>query len=204
MSLQQFLNTFNNIDASNYYVIDPVNFFTVDVKFDTEMKLPVEDLSPFIQGINLPDFTVAQDAVTETLVGTMQMHKMFLTPTSQTFTMTLINTKAPIIENWIYPWLREVTSPNWNYANVPFTKAKFTIDLSSHANIKYVLNGVRPTNLKTIQPTHELGGVTRDVTFTFDYMYVIADENMIEPGFGSQIKTLARNLVSKAGKTIGL
>jgi len=205
MSLAKFLSTFNNVKGSNVYSIDPLNFFAVDITYSEGSSVKHTDLigdtelGLFIQSIELPTLTVTADTAAETIVGTIQTHKMYITPSDQTFRMSIINTKHPLIENWIYPWMREVTYPEWQYKNYPYTKGEMTIDFTEHTNIKYVLNGIRPTSISPIRPTQEVDQkMTREVTFTFDYMYVLCSK---EANTGSNI---FRSIFQKAAKTVGL
>jgi hypothetical protein len=214
MALSDFLNTFNNMKGSNAYVIDPIKTFKVNISYDAggersnvdhEFILGLDkDISPFIQRISMPTFTVAADTA-ETLMGNFQVHKLILTPDQQTFSMEIINTKAPLLENWLYPWMREITSPRWIYKNRPYTIAKMEIDLTSHANVKYVFNGVRPTSLPLIDPSQEVPqNITRSAVFTFDFVYLLVDQDMIKNSSASQLTKLANSLVQKIAKTVGL
>ena len=192
MALADFINNF--ISKNKAYQIDTLNFFTIKLEFtprNSNVKTVLDsmiglknaksglyDLTMFVQNVELPSLNVSNDTAAETIVGSIQTHKMFTTPSDQTFKISLINTKQPFIENWIYPWLREVTTPAWQYAGYPYTTAKFTIDFSGkaneyHSNIKYILNGARPTSLTPMRPSQEVNQkLEREVTFTFDYMYI--------------------------------
>lgn len=208
MSLSEFLQTFNNPTGGNVYRIDPVNYFRVALKYipdDTTVNhnkifgfKTDYDITPFIQSIELPSISITNDTAADTIVGSIQTHKMYITPSEQTFRVSLINTKYPLVENWLYPWLREITQPEWNYADYPYTKAEFIIDMTEHNNVKYVLNGCRPTALPSFPPTHELTSkLTREVTFTFDYFWV-------ETSADVNNESLIKSLATKLTKTIGL
>ena len=140
----------------------------------------------------------------DTLIGSFQLHKLALVPDSQIFSMDIITTKAPLLENWLYPWMREITSPTWLYDNRPYTTATVIIDMTSHSNIKYVLNGVRPSNIPLIEPTNEIPqNLQRTVQFTFDFMYLLVDESLIDSSQSSILK-LASSVAQKIAKTVGL
>lgn len=212
MALEDFLNKFNDIKGRNVCVIDPLNTFDLYFSFDrvSKIKYNFEDLcklnsddnfSMFVQRLNLPNFSVIGDTTADTIVANVQMHKMLLSPQSQTFTMEIINTKTPVIENIIYPWMREVQSPSWQYDEYPFTKADLTIDLTRHANIKYHMLGIRPTEADTYNPAQETNtNLVRTVTFTFDFMYVDIVGSSHSYG-GAKLLT---KLVNKGLKSIGL
>jgi hypothetical protein len=45
--------------------------------------------------------------------------------------------------------------------------------MTKHTDVKYVFLGCRPTQIDTINPSHDLpSNITRKVTMTFDLMYV--------------------------------
>lgn len=214
MALEDFLNNFNNMKGSAVYKIDPMKTFKVyfrylpvvtDVSHNKTLNLTDDELTMFVQHINLPNFSLASEHA-ETLVGNFQFHPLALIPDSQIFSMDIITTQAPLIENWLYPWMREITSPTWRYEdfNRPYTIAKVIIDMISHSNIKYVLNGVRPSNLPLIGPTNEIPqNLQRTVQFTFDFMYLLVDDSLIDAP-STQIINFAKSLVQKIGKTVGL
>ena len=192
MALADFLNNF--ISNKKSYQIDSLNFFTIKMEFmptDSNVRSLLDsmiepknvtaglyDLTMFVQNIDLPSLNIVNDTAAETIVGSIQTHKLFVTPSDQTFKMSIINTRQPLVENWLYPWLREINTPAWIYPDRPYTTAKFTIDFSGkeneyHSNVKYILNGVRPTSITPLKPTQEVNQkLDRDVTFTFDYIYI--------------------------------
>jgi len=214
MPLIDFINTFNN-SRMNVFKIDPLNTFTMSITFDpeeTKIKDRItkcgftgveqfgEKLDKFVQRITLPNFNITADSNIETIAHTAISHKMFLNPEQQTFTIDVINTKVPIIEEIFYPWLREVQYPEWQYPSRPYTTAKIDISLTSHSDVSYHLLKCRPTMMDTFNPSQELGPVTRTVTFSFDLMYVTYAGNYSQSG----LKNLASKLVNKGLKTIGL
>jgi hypothetical protein len=48
-------------------------------------------------------------------MGTFPTNGNIVKPTSNSFQMTIVNTKAPLLERLFYPWMREVTLPYWSY-----------------------------------------------------------------------------------------
>ena len=198
--------------GSNVYVIDPMKTFKVYFKYVPEetkvshqatLNLSDDELTMFVQRIVLPSFSLLTEQA-NTLVGDFQLHKLALVPDSQIFSMDIITTKAPLLENWLYPWMREITSPTWLYDNRPFTTATVMIDMTSHSNIKYVLNGVRPSSIPLIEPTNEIPqNLQRSVQFTFDFMYLLVDKDLIDAP-SSQITKLAQSIAQKIAKTVGL
>lgn len=217
MALADFLNTFNNINASKVYALDSAATFKVDMKYyanssvadnsskvSHQNRLNIKDLSPFVQDIQLPGFKVAMDSA-ETLIGDFKTARLYLVPDSNEFSMRLVNTQVPLIENWIYPWMREITSSQWVYDERPYTIATVEIDAYDHSNVKYVLNGVRPSGSPTMTLTHEVpGDITRRVSFAFDFMYLKLDKSMLKNSTASQITALANKLTQKLRRSIGL
>lgn len=214
MPLVDFITTFNST-SKNVYRIDPLNTFTLSFSFKPgESKIISritkcgfsgvdefnQNLSKFVQRVQLPNFTVNADTPADTVANAAIMHKMLLNPEQQTFTMDVINTKVPLLEEVFYPWLREIQYPSWQYSSQPFTTADLEIDLTSHSSVSYHLLKCRPTMLDSYNPSQELTAVTRTVTFTFDLIYVKYSGNYTQNG----LKNLASKLINKGLKTIGL
>lgn len=139
------------------------------------------DLGIYIQKLTLPNLRVAGDDKSTTLVGEFPIPGNIVIPDNPTFTMEIVNVEAPVIENVFYPWMRETTLPWWSYEEQPFTTATVTIDFSGHSNAKYVFLGCRPVQIQTMQPDQApTVSLTRNVTFAFDCMTVLAGETTID------------------------
>lgn len=204
MGLRDFLDNFASTEK-NYYAIDSLNKFTCRFIQDEETldkalflnddedgkKLLFENFQFYAQNVIIPNFTSPADKNIESAMGTFVTQKLFLTPDSQTFTLEIINTKKPILENVFLPWMREVQSPQWVYPTHPYTKGTFELDMTSHNNIKYRFLGCRPTSIASINPSHELpSSLTRQLTLTFDFMYAIKEK--AEDQENEDIKNLSR------------
>lgn len=215
MPLIDFITTFNNTNNKNVYRIDPLNTFSMNFRFEpgnskiiqriTDCKFSSLDefnknMDKFVQRIQLPNFTVTNDANADTIAHLAIMHKMLLNPEQQTFTMDVINTKVPILEEVFYPWMREIQYPSWQYSDQPFTTADLEINLTSHSDISYHLLKCRPTSIDTYNPSQELTAVTRSIIFTFDLIYVKYAGNYSQ----NTLMNLASKLINKGLKTIGL
>lgn len=185
------------IEKKDYNTIDPYNTFKCGFSFNTtsssiqflsafkdtvaNMGFKTDDntnteieygFEKYVQTTQLPNFSVVNDTAADTIAGSFQTHKLVLVPESPTFVLDILNTSKPILENIFLPWLREIQSPKWVYIDRPYTKATFTIDMNDHNNLTYVFLGCRPTNIASISPSHDLpSSITRQVTFTFDFMY---------------------------------
>lgn len=198
MSLNTFLEKFGNhfsdpySTPDSYKSIDPLNTFKCNFRdFTKESSLiktyddiissqskylnksdyPTFEL--YVQNVSVPGINITSGEQVESVVGTFQTHKLLLNPESSTFTLDIINTGKPVLETFFLPWLREIQSPQWVYNNYPYTKATFEVDMTTHTDVKYVFLGCRPTQIDTINPSHDLpSNITRKVTMTFDLMYV--------------------------------
>ena len=163
------------------------------------------DCTYFIQSASLPQLQVIDAERVDTVLGSLQMHKLFLEPSNKTFSMAVVNTKASLLERIFYPWMREVTLPYWSYPDYPFTTAEVVFDMTPHNVIKYHFLGCRPTAIEMINPTQQLDtNLTRNVTMTFDYAFVELADNKTGETAGDALKKLGGSLVSKAMSTIGL
>ena len=85
--------------------------------------------------------------VSDTLLGKFPVNGKYVMPDNNNLTMTIINTKLPLMEMIFYPWMREVTLPYWSYEKAPYTTATIEVDMSKHTDIKYVFYGCRPSQI---------------------------------------------------------
>lgn len=183
VALSQFLNKLTTenvkINPRHDFDFDETNFVAF-YPSDSKIKMIIASLgfsSYFIQNFNIPDYDVTDDNTIETMLSKSASHMLILTPSSNTFTMSIINTNKFFIESIFYPWIEELKSPKWNYDEMPYTTAKFKLKMAN-SSMLYVFYGCRPTELELYKPTQELvSTMTRDVTFTFDYMKIIDTNN---------------------------
>lgn len=127
----------------------------------------------YIQKLTIPQIQVDGGEEVTTLVGRFPVPGNLVVPDNNNLQMEVVNVEAPVIENILYPWMRETTLPWWTYDNQPFTTANITIDFTEHSNVKYRFFGCRPTQIQLIQPDQAPNtNLTRNVQFTFDFMTV--------------------------------
>lgn len=69
--------------------------------------------------------------------------------------MKFLNTKVPLMERIFLPWMRETTTPWWNYDKQPYTTATITIDFTKHSDISYIFVGCRPQKLISMQAAQQ-------------------------------------------------
>lgn len=143
--------------------------FTFDISF-----------SIYIQRVTLPQIEVQGSEEVTTLVGKFPVPGNIVVPSSNSFSMDIINTNLPVLENVFYPWMRETTLPIWSYDTQPFTTADITFDFTEHANFKYHFFGCRPTQIFLLQPEQQpLTNPVRQVQFVFDFMTIETDKSKI-------------------------
>jgi hypothetical protein len=65
--------------------------------------------------VTIPQIQIEGGDEVTTLVGKFPVPGNIVVPDSNTFNIEVINTKAPVIENIFYPWMRETTFPRWVY-----------------------------------------------------------------------------------------
>lgn len=136
-------------------------------------------------------------------VGEFPINGKIVKPSTNQFTLEIINTRAPLAERIFYPWLREVTLPFWVYDKQPYSTADVEIDFSKHSDTKYVFVGCRPTQIESMKASNELGSPMRSVTMVFDYMFVVSKLKRGE-SVGDKLKGLGKSLLGDAGGIIGL
>ena len=98
---------------------------TINAYTDTEttvddIRIPVTEdvlvtLDVYIQKVTLPQIAVDGGQDITTLFGKFPVPGNIVIPDTNTFTMEVVNVKAPVIENVFYPWMRETTLPWWSY-----------------------------------------------------------------------------------------
>lgn len=94
-------------------------------------------------------------------------------PSSNTFSIEIINLNSPTQENIFYPWMQETRLPTWVYEDMPFTKATISFDFGEHSNIRYNFFGCFPVQIQLLQPNQAPSqNMTRQVTFAFDFMTI--------------------------------
>ena len=181
IGLNDFLEKIEKINSStSNQHIDTLNFFKVELKEDgydiTKYVRTLTNLnfSSLIQRIQLPEIadTIQQ---TEGLFGKYPTHSLIVFPTTNELTFDVINTREASIDYTINNWLHEVHSVNWiNENNAPYSTIRIEISLEEHTDIKYVFLNCRPTTMKSHITDQQLrNNITREITFAFDYMYLI-------------------------------
>lgn len=188
-------HTFIEYLAKTNMIVGSENYGTDDRK---QMLTPLElQLGYYVQAITVPKIKII-DEKSQTFLGDFAINTGAVIPDNNNLQMEIINTKLPLIERIFYPWMREITMPYWMYDSQPYTTATITIDFSKHMPLQYVFTGCRPTNIDTIQPTQEVNStITRQVTFTFDFMFITSDKYLV---ISEQNKDINKLIAS--GKTL--
>ena len=134
---------------------------------------PLElNLGVYCQEITVPQMTIPDGGVATGMFGDFPINGTVLKPDNNKLTMSILNTRVPLIERLFYPWMREVTLPYWSYDTQPYTTATIIVDFTKHADMKYVFCGCRPTYVTLTQPNQQNSEIKRQVTFAFDFMYI--------------------------------
>ena len=160
------------------------------------------DLTMFTQSITIPRIEqMDTGSANVTQFGRFPINGMCCAPDSNNLEFTMINTKVPIFERIFYPWLREVTLPYWSYNSQPYSTALITVDMTRHSDIKYIFTGCRPLSIQMQQPSQDASGsaITRNVTMTFDYMFVTSSMS-IRQSVVDKLIGGASTLVNSAAK----
>lgn len=161
------------------------------------------DFSYYVQDIQLPQITLKEEGTVETMVGEFPVNGRYVKPSTNQFTMNMINTKATLPERIFYPWMKEVTSPFWAYDEQPYTTANVTVDYSKHADMQYVFVNARPSNIEALRATNDLQSPIRSVTMIFDYMFVTSKLKLVDD-WKSKLMGVATGALGGAGNMIGL
>ena len=162
------------------------------------------DFSYYVQDVQLPQITLKEEGTVETMVGEFPVNGKYVKPSSNQFTMNMINTKATLPEIIFYPWMKEVTSPFWAYDTQPYTTANVTVDYSKHADMQYVFVNARPSNIEALRATNDLQSPIRSVTMIFDYMFVTSKKLAVVESAGNKIMGMIGGTLNGAGNMIGL
>lgn len=148
-------------------------------------------LGPYVQSIIVPQLKTLGEGKSETIMGSFPVNGTFVVPDNNTLTMSVINTKVPLHERIFYPWMKEVTLPYWSYNSQPYTTATIEVDFTKHNDIKYIFSGCRPNNIFLQQPkqTADGGGITRQVSFVFDFMFITSSLSVTDSATSSLFET---------------
>lgn len=157
----------------------PANMLATDAGAPSFIGAPPDSVRPlelnlgvYCQDITVPQMTIADGGVATGMFGDFPINGTVLKPDNNKLTMSILNTRVPLIERLFYPWMREVTLPYWSYDTQPYTTATITVDFTKHADMKYVFCGCRPTYVTLTQPNQQNSEIKRQVTFAFDFMYI--------------------------------
>lgn len=168
---------------------------------------PLElQLGLYTQEITVPNMKLnGAESKSQTLLGDFPINGTFVAPDNNVLNMKFVNTKVPLMERIFYPWMREVTLPYWAHEKQPYTTATITIDFSKHCDLKYVFTGCRPSQINMIQPSQQAdnGGITREVAFMFDFMFINSTLKNID-SWQSKLLGSAGTLVNGAASMLNI
>lgn len=175
---EQSYSFMHYLAAANLLVGDENEWFGAAGQAPKPLEL---QLGYYVQDITIPQLKMAEGGKMTTLIGEFPVNGSYIVPDNTSLQMTILNTKLPLIERIFYPWMREVTLPQWSYNTQPYTTATITIDFSKHTDLQYVFCGCRPCNLQMINANQENDQVfKRQVSFLFDFMFITSKLTTME------------------------
>lgn len=175
---EQSYSFMHYLAAANLLVGDENEWFGAAGQAPKPLEL---QLGYYVQDITIPQLKMAEGGKMTTLIGEFPVNGSYIVPDNTSLQMTILNTKLPLIERIFYPWMREVTLPQWSYNTQPYTTATITIDFSKHTDLQYVFCGCRPCNLQMINANQQNDQVfKRQVSFLFDFMFITSKLTTME------------------------
>lgn len=175
---EQSYSFMHYLAAANLLVGDENEWFGAAGQAPKPLEL---QLGYYVQDITIPQLKMAEGGKTTTLIGEFPVNGSYIVPDNTSLQMTILNTKLPLIERIFYPWMREVTLPQWSYNKQPYTTATITIDFSKHTDLQYVFCGCRPCNLQMINANQQNDqAFKRQVSFLFDFMFITSKLTTME------------------------
>lgn len=172
-----------------------------------ELDIPLElQLGYYVQSIKMPNVKLNEGGKTKILptFGEFPVSGLFVQPDNNKLTMTILNTKLPLIERIFYPWMKEVSLPYWAYETQPYTTATILVDFNKHSDIQYVFAGCRPSSINLITASQQNNqSFSRDVEFTFDSM-IIKSKLTVKDDAESSIFGAVGGLASGAAKMLNI
>lgn len=175
---EQSYSFMHYLAAANLLVGDENEWFGAAGQAPKPLEL---QLGYYVQDITIPQLKMAEGGKMTTLIGEFPVNGSYIVPDNTSLQMTILNTKLPLIERIFYPWMREVTLPQWSYNKQPYTTATITIDFSKHTDLQYVFCGCRPCNLQMINANQQNDqAFKRQVSFLFDFMFITSKLTTME------------------------
>lgn len=150
-----------------------------------------------IKGVSNDEGTVSEGTFDASTIfgGYTALNNSYVHPAQRTFTCMILNTQFPIIESFIYKWMKKTVNPTYtgfdykNFEREIFPKVNMTVRFWGpnrvHAqgmddvppNFVYYLTEVFPINMNLATPSMNLqeGSMTRLVTFSFNDFLIFND-----------------------------
>lgn len=177
--LKEYLNSQVSLDQSFIYYLIKANLLSkssINSTLNTKADIPLElQLGYYVQNIKMPSIKMQDGGKTKVqpFFGEFPVTGLYSQPDNNKITMTILNTKLPLIERIFYPWMKEINLPFWVYNTQPYTTADIVVDFNKHTDIQYVFVGCKPSNISLITASQQNNqSFTRDVEFIFDAMII--------------------------------
>lgn len=117
----------------------------------------------------------------------------FLFPATGTFSMMVLNTMSPVIENFIYPWIMEVLKTTKKASETLFPKLNLAVKFWSPERVQHDMNGIKPdyvyyitgifpTTIELVNPSHSASSTkgNRSITFSFADFIILNSKSEAE------------------------
>ena len=188
---------------ANLLTSKSVEWFSSSNKLDIPLEL---QLGYYVQSIKMPSIKINDGGKTKLLpsLGEFPVTGLFVQPDNNKLTMSILNTKLPLMERIFYPWMKEVSLPYWAYESQPYTTATILVDFNKHTDIQYVFSGCKPSSINLITASQQNNqSFVRDVEFTFDAM-IIKSKLTVKDSASDSIFGAVGGLASGAAKMLNL
>lgn len=201
-SLKSYSYSFiHYLAKANLLTSKTVDYFSS--KNNNEFPLELQ-LGYYVQSIKMPNIKVNEGGKTKVLptFGEFPVNGLFTQPDNNKITMSILNTKLPLIERIFYPWMKELSLPYWAYQTQPYTTATILVDFNKHTDIQYIFAGCRPTSINLMSAAQQNNqSFIREVEFTFDQM-IIKSKLTTKDTVKESIVNATKDFISGAGKMI--
>ena len=170
----------------------PVNSNIKSILFNNNKGIQPDQFGLFVRSITIPGITSTQttDSVIQTQLGQGLITGKIAIPDNFEFDIDFLSTGAALHDTVFYPWILETATPEWLYAERPYTLANITVTtLRSVLNksaknednqwitapgTEYYFRGVVPTRIEMPSFTHvDQNVLVRKVTFKFSNMFIV-------------------------------
>jgi hypothetical protein len=138
-----------------------------------------KNITTMVQSIDIPNLTapVTKQTLPDIYGNVITPTYSAVIPHSHTFNIDFLSTEQMFIESLLMPWMDQLKSPVWAYADHPYETATVKVYVYNQSGTEivtvYTIHEVVPTVIDTLDLSHRpTKQFTRGVTFTFNYVTV--------------------------------